>query len=65
MPELAALISQTLPVGLCRNSVTDGKGRAECLQSGLKCPSLERCLCGRNCEQYDPEWHGFEEQDGR
>lgn len=59
-------ISKTLPVGLCHNFATDGKGHAVCLQSHLKeevC--LERCLCGRNCECYNPAWYGFDGQNGR
>jgi len=58
-------ISKTLPVGLCQSFATDGEGRTVCLQSGLKEPSLERCLRGRNCERYAPEWYGFEEPGGR
>jgi len=62
-------ISKTLPVGLCRSFATGlpfrGRDRyAVCLQSGLKEPSLKRCLCGRGCECYDPEWYGFEVRDG-
>ena len=56
-------ISKTLPIGLCRNFATDGEGHAMCLRSGLKEPSLKRCLRSRNCACYDPEWYGFEEQD--
>ena len=57
---LAEPISKTLPVGLCHNFVTDGEGHAGCSQSWLKEPSLERCLQGRNCDSYDPEWYGFD-----
>lgn len=58
-------ISKTLPVGLCRNFATDGEGRLVCLQSSFKEISLEGCLCGRNCERYDPEWYGLEGYNGR
>ena len=64
MPAMMRFISKTLPVGLCRSFATDGEGHAACLQSGLKEPSLKRCLREGDCDRYDPEWYGFEVRNG-
>ena len=64
-PVMVEPISKTLPVGLCRNFATDGKGHTVCLRSAIKEASLIRCLSGRNCSSYDPEWYGFDENEGK